>query len=150
MNQHVGKQMEEMLNAAKEARIPENMQAFAQEGVARTREAYEKLTAASEDGVKAATDVLTTAQKGMHLLGAKAFENFTANTEAALDAAATFARAKTLPELARLQADFMQQQVSAAASQTKEFFELSTKVAQDTFQVVGTTATKAAKKATKG
>ena len=68
--------------------------------------------------------------------------NANANTEALFDAAQAIARAKTLPEAARLQADFVQQQTAAASAQTKEFFELSSKVAKQTFETMNAAAAK--------
>jgi hypothetical protein len=52
------------------------------------------------------------------------------------------ARARSLPEVARLQADFVQQQVAVASAQTKEFFELSTSVAKTTFETMNVAAQK--------
>ena len=51
-------------------------------------------------------------------------------------------RAKSIPEAGRLQADFMQKQFAIAAAQTKELFELSTKIAQQTFGSFSAAATK--------
>jgi hypothetical protein len=48
------------------------------------------------------------------------------------------ARARTFPEAARLQADFVQQQIAAAGAQTRELFELSTKFMKQTFDSVRT------------
>jgi hypothetical protein len=49
-----------------------------------------------------------TAQAGAKALGEKVISNADANADAALDAAQAIARARTLVEVARLQADFMQ------------------------------------------
>ena len=57
-------------------------------------------------------------------------------------AAQAIARAKTLPEAARLQADFVQQQATAATAQTKELLELSAKVTKQTFESVNAAAAK--------
>ena len=62
--------------------------------------------------------------------------------EAAFDAAQAIVRAKTIPEAARLQADFVQQQLAVAGAQTKELLELSTKVAKQTFEFYNAAATK--------
>ena len=74
--------------------------------------------------------------------GEKAVENFTANTQAAFDAAQAIASASTIPEAAKLQADFFQQQLATAGAQTKEFFELSTKLTQETFQTMNSATAK--------
>ena len=142
MNDYMKRQAEEFLNAAKSAHLPENMQAFAQEGVAKTREAYDKLSVAAKDQAKVAEDVLLATQAGAKAIGAKVLDNVTVNAEAAFDAAEAIAKARSLPEAARLQAEFMQKQFAAAGAQTKELFELSTRVAQQTFQTVNEMATK--------
>ena len=49
MNDQFTRQAQDMFAAAKEARIPENVQAFAEESVAKTRDAYTKLNAATQD-----------------------------------------------------------------------------------------------------
>lgn len=140
MNEQFTQHAQEMFSAAKEARIPENMQAMAEESVAKSRETYQKLNAAAKDSVKVLEEVITTAQAGARALGEKVLTNTTVNAEAAFDAAQAIARARTLPEAARLQADFIQQQLAAASVQTKELLELSTKVTQQTFECMSAAA----------
>ena len=142
MNEQFTRQAQEIFNVAKDARIPENVQAFAEESVAKTREAYQKANAAAKDSVKVMEDVMLTAHAGARALGEKVMTNTAANTEAVFDAAQALARARTLPEAARLQADFMQQQMAIASAQTKEFFELSTKGARQTFESMNAATTK--------
>ncbi len=143
MNDQFARQAQDMFAAAKDARIPENIQAFAEESIAKTREAYNKLSVVAKDQVKVAEDVMLAAHAGAKAIGEKMLHNTSVNTEAAFDAAQAIARAKTFPEAARLQANFMQQQMAVAGAQTKELFELSTKVAQQTFQTMNSAATKA-------
>jgi hypothetical protein len=133
---------QDIFAVAKEARIPENVQAIAEESVAKTHEAYTKINAAAKDGAKVVEEVVLAAQAGAKAVAEKVIHNTTVNTEAAFDAARAIVRAKTLPEAARLQADFLQQQFSIASAQTKELLELSSKVAQQTFQTVNAAATK--------
>jgi hypothetical protein len=133
---------QDIFAVAKEARIPENVQAIAEESVAKTHEAFTKLSAVAKDNAKAVEEVVLAAQAGAKAVAEKVLNNTTANTEAAFDAARAIARAKTLPEAARLQVDFVQQQMAVASQQTKELFELGTKVAQQTFQTVNAAATK--------
>jgi phasin len=142
MNENFARQAQEFFSVAKDVRIPDNVQAFAEESVVKTREAYNKINAAAKDGAKVIEEVLLTAQAGAKALGDKVVTNASANTEAAFDAAQAIARARTLPEVARLQADFLQQQLAVANAQTKELFELSAKVAKQTFESVNAAATK--------
>jgi hypothetical protein len=142
MNEQFTRQAQDILAAAKDARIPENVQAFAEESVTKTREAYNKLSAVAKDNVKVLEEVMLATHAGAKAIGEKVLQNSVVNTEAAFDAAQAIARAKTFPEAARLQANFVQQQLAVASSQTKELFELSTKVAKQTFETLNFAATK--------
>ena len=142
MNEHFTRQAQDMFAAAKDARIPENVQALAEDSVAKSREAFQKMSVAAQDSAKTAEDVMLAAQAGAKAIGEKIVHNTAVNTEAAFDAAEAIARAKTVPEAARPQANFMQQQFAVAGAQTKELFELSTKVAKQTFETINTAATK--------
>ncbi|MDX2287514.1 MAG: phasin family protein [Hyphomicrobiaceae bacterium] len=142
MNEQFTRQAQDMFAAAKDARIPENFQAFAEDSVAKTRDAYAKMTTAAQDNAKAMEEIMLAAQAGAKAIGDRMIHNAAVNTEAVFDAAQAIARAKTLPEAARLQANFMQQQMAVAGAQTKELFELSTKVARQTFETMNSAATK--------
>jgi hypothetical protein len=142
MNETFAPQAREMFADAKDARIPDNVQAFAEQSVAQTRQAYQKINTVAKDGAKVLEEVVLTAQAGAKALGEKVISNANANTDAAFDAAQAIARARTLPEVARLQADFMQQQFAIANAQTHELFALSAKIAMQTLETVNAAATK--------
>ncbi|MGE0629093.1 MAG: phasin family protein [Hyphomicrobiaceae bacterium] len=142
MNEQFARQAQDMFRVAQDAKIPENFQAFAEDSVAKTREAYQRMNSAAKDSAKVVEEVVLAAQAGAKTLGEKVFQNTAANTEAAFDAAKAMARARTLPEAARLQADYMQQQFAVAGEQTREFFELSTKVARETLESMNAAAAK--------
>jgi hypothetical protein len=142
MNEEFTRQTQEMLSAAKDARIPENVQAFAEDSVAKTRDAYSKMSAAAKESAQAAEEIILTAQAGAKSFGEKILQNASVNAEAIFDAAEAMARAKTVPEIARLQATFIQQQLAAASSQSKEFFELSSKISRQTLEGMNAIATK--------
>jgi phasin len=142
MNEHFTRQAQDMFNAAKDVRIPENLQAFAEDSVVKTREAYQKMNTVAKDSAKVIEEVMLAAHAGAKAIGEKVLQNTAVNTEAAFDAAQAIARARTLPEAARLQADFVQQQLAAAGAQSRELLELSTKVAKQTFESVNAAATK--------
>lgn len=136
------RQTQEMFAAAKDARIPEQLQAIAEDGVTKARETYGKFNTVAKDGVKVLEDVMVAAHAGAKSIGEKVLRNTEVNTEAAFEAAQAIARAKTLPEALRLQTSFLQQQFAAAGAQSKELFELSAKVAQQTFESMNSAATK--------
>ena len=142
MNEQFTRQAHEMFSAARDAKIPENIQAIAEDGVQKTRDAYLKMNTAAKDGAKVVEEVMLAAHAGAKQLGEKVLQNTTVNTEAAFEAAQAMARARSLPEAARLQADFVQQQLAIAGAQTKELFELSTKLTRQTFETMNAAATR--------
>jgi phasin len=140
MNEQFTRQAQDMFRAAQDGRIPETFQAMAEDGVAKTREAYQKLQSASQENAKVVEDLVLTAQASAKAIGEKVLQNTTANTEAVFDAAQAMARARSLPEAARLQADFFQQQMAAATAQTKELMELSTRVTRQAIESMNAAA----------
>lgn len=150
MNDQFARQAEQFFNVAKDARMPENVQAMVADGVAKTREAYEKASTVAKDQAKVAEEILLAGQAGAKTIGTKLLENTTANTEAAFDAAQAIARARSMPEAAKLQAEFMQKQMAIAGAQTRELFELSSRVAQQAFQSFSSAATKSFETIKKG
>ena len=149
MNEHIKRQAEEFMNAAKAAKIPENIQALAQEGVAKSQEAFETLTAAAKDQAKVAEDFALATQAGIKSISAKMFDNTAVNAEAAFDAARSMASATSVPEVLRLQAEFFQRQFAVAGAQTKELFELSSRFATQTFETASEATVKTVEKARK-
>ena len=142
MNDQIRRQTEQFMNAAKDARIPEQFQAMAEEGVNKSRETFDKISSAAKDQAKVAEDMMLATQAGARAISARIVDNTVSNTTAVFDAAQAIARAKSIPEATRLQAEFMQKQIAVATAQTKELFELSTRIAQQTFGTFNTAATK--------
>lgn len=142
MNEQFTRQAQDMFKAANDAKIPEQFQAIAEDGVTKTREAYHKIQGAAKDNAKVVEEVVMATQAGMKAIGDKVLTNTVANAEAAFDAAQALARARSIPEAARLQADFMQQQFAIAGSQTKELFELSNRIARHTIETMNAAATR--------
>ena len=122
-----------LLNAAQQGRIPENLKHVAEEAVTKTRDAYDQISLASKANAKVVSDTALEAEAGSKTLGELLVHNTSVNTAAAINAAQAIARAKSIPEAGRLQAEFMRQQFATAAAQTRELFEVSTKIAQRTF-----------------
>jgi hypothetical protein len=146
VNQQFGKQVfDQAEKLFKDARVPENMQAIAQQGVAASKELYAKTAAAAHDSARAMTEIADTAWGSTKLLNEKIVQNLTANTEAAFTAAQAIARAQSLPEIARLQSEFAQRFAVQAAEQSKEFFDLSTRATQHLFEKAQAAAAKSFK-----
>lgn len=142
MNDIFKRQAEQFMNAAKDARFPESMQSFAEDSVAKSREAFDKVAAVTKDQAKTAEEVMLATQAGAKMLGTKVLDNTVSNATAAFDAAQAIARATSVPEAARLQMEFFQKQFAVAGLQTKELFDLSTRIAKQTFDTVNVAAAK--------
>jgi phasin family protein len=118
------RQAETILKASQLGQLPEHVRTAAHDGLANSREA----TLKSIGLVKT--------------LAAKVLDNVLANTEAAFDAAQAITRAKDMNEAAQLQAKFLQAQFAKAGEQGKEFYELATKLTQQTFATLNSSAMK--------
>lgn len=149
MNEHIQRQAEQFMNAAKAAKIPENLQAMAEEGVSRSKEAFDTLSAAAKEQAKIAEELALSTQAGFKSIGTKLLDNTVTNAEAAFDAARSIARAGSVPEAFRLQAEFVQRQFAVTGAQTKELFELSTRFATQAFESASEATAKTVEKARK-
>jgi hypothetical protein len=142
MNDQILKQMtastKNIFAVAKGGQVLDTFQAMALDNITKSREAYSKMSAVVQEMAEAAQ----TAQANVRMLNDKIVQNVMSNTAAAFDAAEAISKAKSLPELAKLQADFLQQQLAKAAEQTREFFDLSTRATQHAFETFQTAATK--------
>jgi hypothetical protein len=127
------RQAEDMMKAAKDMRIPDNVQAFAQEGVQNSHKAFVQVSTVAKESAKAAEEVMLKVQTGAKTISEKVLHNATSNTEAVFAAASEIMKAKTLPEAARLQAEFVRNQFSVAGAQSQELFKLSTEMAKSAF-----------------
>jgi hypothetical protein len=146
VNQQFGKQaFDQAEKLFKDARVPENVLAIAQQGVAASKDFYEKSAAAAQDSAKVMTEIADTAWGSTKLLNEKIVQNLTANAEAAFSAAQAMATAKSLPEIAKLQGEFAQRFAAQAAEQTKEFWDLSARATQHLFEKAQAAASKSFK-----
>jgi phasin family protein len=146
VNQEFGKQaFDQAQKLLKDARVPENVQAIAQQGVTASKEFYAKAAAAAQDGATAMNEIADTAWGNTKMLNEKIVQNLTANAEAAFGAAQAIATAKSLPEIAKLQSEFVQKFAAQATEQTKEFYDLSSRATQHLFEKAQSAATKSLK-----
>jgi phasin family protein len=145
MNQIEKQAFERAANLFKDAHVPENMQAMAQQGVVATQKIYVKTAAAAHDGAKAFTEIADTAWGSTKLLNEMVVQNVTTNFEAAFEAAQKIATAKSLPEIMKLQTEYFQKFVVQASEQTKEFVDLSTRATQHVFEKAQAASTKSFK-----
>jgi hypothetical protein len=131
-------QTEKMFGMADGGQVLEIFQAMARDNITKTREAYSKMSAVVQNLAEAAE----TAQANVRMLNGKIVQNVMSNTAAAFDAAEALSKAKSLRELAKLQAVFLQQQLAKAAEQTRELFDLSTRATQHAYETFQTAVTK--------
>ena len=110
--------------------VPSNFQALTGQGVAASKNFYEKTAAAAEDRAKALTKIADAAWDTTKALNEQVVHNVTANIQATFAAAQAIAAAKSLPEIAKLQSDFIQMFATQATQQTKEFIGFSTRASQ--------------------
>jgi hypothetical protein len=142
MNEHFKHQAEQFMNAAKEAKIPEQVQVLATETVAKSREAFDQMAGTMKGQAKAVEELMLTTQAGAKTIGAKLVDNTMSNAQAAFDAAEAMAKCRSLAEFAQVQASFMQKQFAVAGAQTKEIVELSAGIARQAFESAGMAAAK--------
>jgi len=133
-NAQFSKQAEDFMTAAREVRMPESVQAFAEDSIVRTRDAYAKFTSVTKEAAVAINEVTDIAQENVKALGDKFLANTMVNTEAAFDAARDLARSRSLPEMMKIQSDFFQTQMAKIGEQTREFFELSASLTKKTVE----------------
>ena len=140
--EHLTHQFSSMFAFDKGMRIPENIQVYMHDSFSKARDSYEKATVYTKGNMQALEEAVVATQTNAKKLGENVLRNVEANVEAAFEAAHALASAKTLPEFARLQSDFLQQQMSVANAQSKELFELSTKITQQTFATLSSAVSK--------
>lgn len=131
MNEQFAKQAEEFLKAARKVQLPDNIQAMSEEAIATARATYEKLDEISKEINKAMEKVSGTAQKGSMILSDKITDNIKENTDAVMAAVTQIANAKSIPQAAKVQSDFIQAQLNKAAQQGSELYELGAKLTKD-------------------
>jgi len=119
--------------------------AIAEKTVTNSKEFYEKAAAAAQDGARALTEIADAAWGNTKLLNEKLAQNLTANVEAAFTAAQQLASAKSLPEIGKIQSEFVQKLSAQATEQTKEMVDLSTRATQHLFEKAQAAASKTIK-----
>jgi phasin family protein len=135
MNQQFGKQAFDQADKLfKDLLVPGNLRVLAEQGVAASKDLYKKTATATQDGTKALTEIADSAWGSTKMLNEKLMQNLTANFEATFTAAHAMATAKSLPEIVKLQSDYIQKLTAQATEQTKEFIDLSTRASQHVFE----------------
>ena len=142
MNEQLTRQAQEMFSVMQEGRIPETLQAFAEETVVRASQGYTNMSAITRECAKIAEEAMLVTHANARAIGDKVFKYSVANAETAFDTAQAIARAKTIPEVVTLQASYLQRQLATGTEQMKDLFELSTKLARETFDSLNASGAK--------
>ena len=143
MNDQFTKQAQEFLKSAQGIQMPTDIQGLSGDTLKQARESYAKLEAVSKEITKAMEQVSTTAQKSSLVLSDKITDNVKENTDAVMEAVGKIASAKSLPEAISAQTEFVQAQMAKAGEQSKELYELGSKVAKDAADQINKATTKA-------
>jgi hypothetical protein len=106
--------------------VPENLRANIEDTVSKVRKSYDHVAAQAKETMKAWEEIVAATQEGAKTLNDKVINDAHTNAEALFDVAHKLARAKTMPEAMQAQSAFVQRQLKAANTQSKELFELST------------------------
>ena len=122
--------------------LPEQVQSAIAKGVTSSRASFDKAAEYAKENLKTVEKIVLAAQTGSKEIGEKVLGNAETNAKAAFEAAATLASAKTLPEFAQLQTNFIQQQLSVMHRQNQELFQLSAQLAQQTFATLNSAVAK--------
>ena len=122
--------------------LPEHLQSAIAKGVTSSRASFDKAAEYAKENLKTVEKIVLAAQTGSKEIGEKVLGNAETNEKAAFEADDTLASAKTLPELAQLQTNFIQQQLSVMHRQNQELFQLSAQLAQQTFATLNSAVAK--------
>ena len=144
MNEYIARQTQAFLTDVANTKVPAEVQAIAQDCVAKAHEAFAQWRDATHSGTRAIDEVMLANRSGAKAIVDKIFSNAEASAGAAFEAAQGFARAETLSELVRQQAKFVQEQLAIASQQGNALLELSAKIAQETTDTLSAIGKKSA------
>jgi phasin len=122
---------------------PEQFREMAEKGAAQTKEAFEKMSAASGQAADVMKNCYSTALKGAQDYNNKVIEFTHANTKAAMDFAQRMSGVKSPSEFVELSAELSQQQFATLTEQTKQLAALAQQVTLATAEPFKTGFTKA-------
>jgi phasin len=122
--------------------VPEQVRAFAEEGVSQARDNFAKFKDVAESHNGTIEAVFTTASKGASEYSAKLIEIIKANTTANLDFAQSLFGVKSPSEAIELWTSHARKQFETFTANTKALTELTRRVATETVEPIKANATK--------
>ena len=116
--------------------VPGIFGGIAEQSMARARENFEKMKAASGEIANILQEACSTNAKGAADYGAKVIEISSANTRSAFDFLTHLTGTKSLSEIMQLSATHGRKNFEATSAQNRELWELAQKVATDTAEPI--------------
>jgi phasin family protein len=137
MTQQFGKHVfDQASKLFKDAVVQKDFQALSENAVAASKGFCDQATAAGLEQTKMLTDIADTAWGSTKILNEKLAQNVISNIEATFAAAQLMTGVKSLPEIAKLQREFVQKFAAQSLQQTTELFDLSTRASQNVLEKV--------------
>lgn len=115
----------EMAEAVTNGSIPASARETASESVRRTREAYELISSGATERASEVQRLMLGSQSHATAVINQITHNMTVQSNAVFDAWAAIARARSLPEAAEVQSDFVQSQLAMLGQQSQKLFQLA-------------------------
>jgi phasin len=122
---------------------PEQFREMTEKGAAQTKEAFEKMSAASGEAADVMKHCYSTALKGAQDYSNKVIEFTQVNTKTAMDFAQRMSGVKSPSEFIELSTELAQQQLTTLTEQTKQLAALAQQVTLATAEPLKTGFTKA-------
>jgi phasin len=122
--------------------MPEQVRAFAENGVSQAREGYAKFKDAAATHNNTVEAVIGNVAKGATELSAKLLEVARTNTDAGFDFAQSLIGVKSPSQMIELWSGFARSQMQALTGQTQQIAELSQKIAVETVEPIKSGAAK--------
>jgi phasin len=111
--------------------IPKEMRSMAEAGFEQARKGFEKFVATAEAAAGSIEERNATIRAGTRDVSSKAIAYTEKNVQASLDHAQLLLKAKDLPEVMRLQGEYVQAQMRALAEQASEMGQVVGKAAME-------------------
>ena len=111
--------------------IPKEMRSMAEASVEQARKTFEKFAAAAQTAAGSIEERNATVRAGARDVSSKAIAYAEQNVQASLDHTQSLLKAKDLPEVMRLQGEYVQAQMRALAEQASEMSQIVGKAAMD-------------------
>jgi phasin len=118
-------------NAQGRFEIPKEMRAMAEASFEQARQTFEKFVASAQAAADSLEERNAAVRAGARDVSQQAIANAERNVQASLDYAQSLLKAKDLPEVVRLQGEYVQTQMRSLAEQAAEMSQIVGKAALD-------------------